>query len=147
MATIPTSVFYFRDRNIGRDIDTLRVAVKGRSAFRFGDETIAATASTQAAADGSINDDPALRFFDEELARDHLRLQISHIARARIASVMKTIGFQHVQTDGSAIGNACYGAVAKQIARRAKRGHRRFFSLGELIVSSRAFELLREMSK
>jgi hypothetical protein len=107
-------------RNLGRDMLTLKAALEGDEyLFSLADEDISAMEVASCRADGGINDDPALPALEGSLSREVLRSQFSNIARARLASVIKTVGFCASKRMVPMFGNAAYGAVAAQIARRA----------------------------
>lgn len=81
-------------RAIASETEVMIQALRGdQTLMGLSDEVISALTSERAAADGGINDDPALPSLNGPLAREHLRDQFSSIARGRIASTMKSIGF------------------------------------------------------
>ena len=107
-------------RTIGRDNDVLTSAIADdRALFDLPDEMIGTLGLANCRADGGINDDPALPVLVGSLAREHLRETLSNIARARVASVIKSIGLCVSKKMIPFFDDAPYGAVAGRIAARA----------------------------
>ncbi|MES0094593.1 hypothetical protein [Mesorhizobium sp. M0030] len=106
-------------RNIARDEEVVSTALEGDEwLFSLPDETVQELA-IQSAADGGINDDPAIAPIQRPLNRENLREEFSRIGRARIASVMKTIGFCASRNMVPFLGQASTGNIANRIASRA----------------------------
>ncbi|RVT93329.1 hypothetical protein [Sphingomonas crocodyli] len=81
-------------RNVGRDNDVLVAAVSGdKELMSLPDELIQELAAPNGWADNRINDDPQLPDLQGNLEREQLREVLSQIARGRIASTMKAIGY------------------------------------------------------
>ncbi|WP_419830602.1 hypothetical protein [Methylobacterium sp.] len=108
-------------RSVAREDDVLSAALRGDQVILSGsDDAILALVQEQAAADGSINDDPALPGLSSPLGREHLRLAFTSIARARVASVMKSIGYCASKDLVPLFTNHAYAEVASSFASRAQ---------------------------
>ncbi|WP_425418676.1 hypothetical protein [Oricola indica] len=109
-------------RSIGRDNDALASAIAHDDFLASADdETISTLGSLKGQADGGINDDPALPLLEDALKREHLREGYSIIARARIATVMKSIGFCAAKQMIPYFSGPSYNAISGCIAERAVR--------------------------
>ena len=81
-------------RSVAREPQVLRAAISGdEKLFSLSDEEIEALAVSGCLADFKINNDAKLPLLDGSLSREQLREQLTLIARARIASTMKSIGY------------------------------------------------------
>lgn len=108
-------------RNIARDEDVVSTALEGdKWLFSLPDEIVQELA-IQSAADGGINNDPAIAPIQRPLNRESLREEYSRIGRARIASAMKTIGFCASRRMVPFFGHASTGKIAARIASRANK--------------------------
>jgi hypothetical protein len=107
-------------RNIGRDADVIKLAIAGdNELFGLSDDEIRSMEVANCSADGGINNDPALPLLEGNLAREDLRTTLSNIARARLGSVIKTIGFCVSKKMIPCFGESSYSALANKIALRA----------------------------
>ena len=107
-------------RNIARDNEVIRSAIAGDDTlFNKTDDEIKALAITQCSADGGINDDPAMLPLEGNLLREMLRIPLSSIARARLASVIKSIGFCAAKQMVPYFGKPSFASLAGRIALRA----------------------------
>ncbi len=106
-------------RNVARDEDVVSAALENDQwLFSLPDEIVQELA-VKSAADGGINNDPAIQPIKRALKRANLREEYSRIGRARIASVMRTIGFCASRNMVPFFGQASSGNVANRIASRA----------------------------
>lgn len=88
------SFMFWAYRNVAKESSVLRAAIEGdRELLALADEDFEMLGLSEASADGSINDIPALPMLDGPLSKNHLRMPLTLIARARIASTMKSIGY------------------------------------------------------
>jgi hypothetical protein len=109
-------------RSIARDNEVLLAAIRhDNDLLDSPEEYISAIAEPKAAADGSINDDPHLPELDGELNRAHLRESYSIIARSRISSVLKSIGFCAAKQMVPIFSERSYCEIASSMASRARR--------------------------
>jgi hypothetical protein len=107
-------------RHIARDNDVIKLAVGGDDElFKLSDNDIRSLEIPECRADGGINNDPALPLLEGNLLRDDLRITLSNIARARLGSVIKSIGFCVSKQMIPFFGGAPYNSLANKIARRA----------------------------
>jgi hypothetical protein len=107
-------------RNICREDDMLKLAIAGdNELLGLPDDEIRSMEVDHCRADGGINADPALPPLEGNLSRKELRIPLSNIARARLGSVIKTIGFCVSKKMIPCFGDASYCAIANKIAHRA----------------------------
>lgn len=107
-------------RNVCRDPGVIRAAIEGdNNLLSLSDEQIDGLSIELVSADGEINGDPALPIMHGPLAREHLRGKLSAIARARIASSMKSIGYCASKDLVPVFGNANYDRLVSVYASRA----------------------------
>lgn len=107
-------------RNFLRDGVALKLAIEGDAQlFAENEDAIRAIEVAGCAADGSIYDDPALPLLDGMFSRENLRGAYSNIGRARVAAVIKSIGFCASKNLVPFFGDARQGAIARLIAVRA----------------------------
>lgn len=109
-------------RSVARDNEVLSAAIKGDQTLSLGsDDDILALVTDHASADGSINDDPALPVLSSPLGREHLRAAFTSIARGRVASVMKSIGYCTSKDLVPLFTNHAYAQIASSFASRASQ--------------------------
>lgn len=107
-------------RSVAREADVLRAAIEGdQRLMSLTDDQIVELSISQASADGGINDDPALPLLDGPLSREHLRGALTLIARGRIASTMKSIGYCASKDLVPVFGNGNSDALVRGFAARA----------------------------
>ena len=107
-------------RNIARDNEVIRLAITGDDdLFSRTDDKIKSLAISQCGADGGINKDPAMSPLEGSLLRETLRIPLSSIARARLASVIKSIGFCAAKQMVPYFGKPSFASLAGRIALRA----------------------------
>jgi hypothetical protein len=111
-------------RGIGGDQETLDIALRDDAdLLSLSDDLISTLSVDNCRADLQLGNDgnfeQVLPLLTNSLAREHLRFQFTNIARARIATVVKTIGFCASKQLAPLFGSANYSAVAARIAKRA----------------------------
>ncbi|MDE1467638.1 hypothetical protein [Aurantiacibacter sp. D1-12] len=81
-------------RSVAQNDSVLQTAIRADNwLMSQGDDHLEALSIAKAQADGAINDSPALSLIEGKLVREHLRKPLTSIARARIASTIKSIGY------------------------------------------------------
>lgn len=81
-------------RTIASENEVMTEALRGdQTLISLSDEELFALSPERACGDWAFNDLPALPMIEGDLAREHLREQFSSIARGRIASTMKSVGY------------------------------------------------------
>ena len=109
-------------RSVARDQEILKTALAGDGQLMALSEdqfqTLSIALST---ADSEINDDPSLPLLEESLYREGLREHLTLIARGRIASTMKSIGYCASKDLVPLFGNDNFRALASAFAARATR--------------------------
>ena len=109
-------------RNIARDQAALSAAISDDPLISIEDaELLVSIGGEHAGADWKIQNDPALPLLDAELGRPELREALSRIARSRIASVMKTIGYCTSKDVVPTFWNRNYSTIASHMASRTSK--------------------------
>ncbi len=80
-------------RSLARDNEFLMTAIRNDSILTADANYIEAVELANCSADGSINNDPATPLIEGEMGRQELRTAFTNIARARLAAIIKTIGY------------------------------------------------------
>ncbi len=107
-------------RSVAREADVLRAAIEGdQQLMALTDDQIAELSISQTSGDGGINDDPALPSLEGPLSREQLRDPLTLIARARIASTMKSIGYCASKDLVPVFGGGNFDALVGVFASRA----------------------------
>lgn len=115
----PTFMLYAY-RNLARDNAALSCAISGDPLIASGSpELLSAIGGELARADLSVNDDPSLPMIDADLARPDLREVFSKISRARLASVIKSIGYCTEKQFVPSFRDPCYVNALGHIMARA----------------------------
>jgi hypothetical protein len=107
-------------RNVARDPEILKTALVGDDQLMaLPANQIESLCIVRSLADGAINDDPSLPLIEGDLSREGLREQLTYIARGRIASTMKSIGYCASKDFVPVFGHNNFRALARAFAARA----------------------------
>jgi hypothetical protein len=109
-------------RGIASQPEVLTQALRGDTPLMgLSDEELSSLVPERASADGGINDSPALPPLESELAREHLREQLSSVARGRIAATMKSIGYCAAKEMVPVFENQSYERLVGVFSERASQ--------------------------
>ncbi|MBY3224715.1 hypothetical protein [Rhizobium laguerreae] len=109
-------------RNIARDNSALMAAISSDQILTsHSKEQLLALGARTGLADGGINDDPELPLIQRAFASEELRPASSSIARARLASVMKSVGYCTAKQLVPSFDNPAYSQVAHHMVGRATK--------------------------
>lgn len=109
-------------RNLARDNEALVTAVADDKAlWALGDDIIKELGSTKCTADCKINDSDAPPIIVGPLSREDLRGAVTEIARGRLASVMKSVGFCAAKQMVPTFNAPNFAGTAAYIAGRAAK--------------------------
>jgi len=107
-------------RAVAREPEVLTAAIAGdKRLMSLSEDNFESLSITGSSADGAINDDPELPLLDGEFSREWLRRLLTCIARARVASTMKSIGFCASKDLVPVFGNSNFDALVGLFAARA----------------------------
>ncbi len=107
-------------RSLASDNTALQAAVKGDEFISsLNDDQLIGLAIADCRADGSINDSPALPPLEGALNRGHLRSEITNIARARVATIIKSLGYCAQRELIPTFSSSPYQNVGRHIIKRA----------------------------
>ncbi|MGO7869204.1 hypothetical protein [Rhizobium leguminosarum] len=108
-------------RNIARDNSALMAAISSDQILTSHSREQLLALGATGMADGSINDNPELPLIQGEFASEELRPASSLIARARLASVMKSVGYCTAKQLVPSFDNPAYSQVAHHMVGRATK--------------------------
>lgn len=81
-------------RNVASDKENLETAIRGDAwLMSLTDEEVNSLAAPSALADNRLNDGPELPQLESPLSRENLRSSLTAIARARLGSAIKSVGY------------------------------------------------------
>ena len=107
-------------RSVARDQTVLQSAVFDDDFLHSSsDDVVSQISESWASADGAINDDAPLPMLDGRLRREDRRQDLSLIARGRVASTMKSIGYCASKSIVPVFSDSSYGRIANALASRA----------------------------
>ena len=108
-------------RSLARDNEFLMTAIRNDTLLTADADYIQTVALANCMADGSINNDPATPLIEGEMLRPELRTAFTNIARARLAAIIKTIGYCAAKELVPLFSNAFHHNIARKIVSNSSR--------------------------
>ncbi|GJD40864.1 hypothetical protein [Methylobacterium bullatum] len=107
-------------RNLAQENSVLVAAIDGdKDLLGIPADEVRQASITDCSADCGINEIPATPLIEGDFTNEERRIELSNIARARLASVIKTIGFCTSKNIVPFFAHRSYNIVASQISSRA----------------------------
>jgi hypothetical protein len=108
-------------RALSRDNEFLITAIQNDGTLKKDAGYLQAITVSNCSADGSINNDPGTPLIKGDMSRPELRVELTDIARARLAAVIKTIGYCAARELVPFFSDAFHHNLSRKIITNANR--------------------------